>query len=103
MIMPVRCFSCGKVLGGVYEEFKERTQKGEDAGVTFIGPGPDAMRIMGSKLAAKECVKKYKILVDGPNLFYHNLIAADYLNFISGLAICSSTSADSCSLPCSNA
>ena len=30
--MPVRCFSCGKVLGGVYEEFKERTQKGEDAG-----------------------------------------------------------------------
>ncbi|MGI6589363.1 MAG: DNA-directed RNA polymerase subunit N [Candidatus Iainarchaeum sp.] len=32
MIMPVRCFSCGKVLGGVYEEFKERTQKGEDAG-----------------------------------------------------------------------
>ena len=32
MIMPVRCFSCGKVLGGVYEEFKEITQKGEDAG-----------------------------------------------------------------------
>jgi len=32
MIMPVRCFSCGKVLGGLYEEFKERTQKGEDAG-----------------------------------------------------------------------
>ncbi|HPM85529.1 MAG: DNA-directed RNA polymerase subunit N [Candidatus ainarchaeum sp.] len=32
MIMPIRCFSCGKVLGGLYEEFKERTQKGEDAG-----------------------------------------------------------------------
>ena len=32
MIMPVRCFSCGKVLGGFYEEFKERTQKGETAG-----------------------------------------------------------------------
>jgi len=30
--MPIRCFSCGKVLGGLYEEFKERTQKGEDAG-----------------------------------------------------------------------
>jgi propionyl-CoA carboxylase alpha chain len=33
----------------------------EDAGITFIGPGPEAMRIMGSKLAAKECVKKYNI------------------------------------------
>src|SRR5258708_672200 len=36
-------------------------QKTEDAGITFIGPGPEAMRIMGSKLAAKECVKKYNI------------------------------------------
>jgi DNA-directed RNA polymerase subunit N len=32
MIVPVRCFSCGKVLGGLYSEFKERTEKGEDAG-----------------------------------------------------------------------
>jgi DNA-directed RNA polymerase subunit N len=32
MIVPVRCFSCGKVLGGLYAEFKERTEKGEDAG-----------------------------------------------------------------------
>ncbi len=36
-------------------------QKVQDAGITFIGPGPEAMRIMGSKLAAKECVKKYNI------------------------------------------
>jgi propionyl-CoA carboxylase alpha chain len=27
----------------------------------FIGPNANAMRIMGSKLAAKECVKKYNI------------------------------------------
>lgn len=33
----------------------------QEAGITFIGPGPEAMRIMGSKLAAKECVKQYKI------------------------------------------
>jgi DNA-directed RNA polymerase subunit N len=32
MIVPVRCFSCGKVVGGVYTEFKERVEKGEDAG-----------------------------------------------------------------------
>jgi acetyl-CoA carboxylase biotin carboxylase subunit len=31
------------------------------AGINFIGPGPEAMLIMGSKLAAKECVKKYNI------------------------------------------
>ncbi len=36
-------------------------QKVMDAGIIFIGPGPEAMRIMGSKLAAKECVKKYNI------------------------------------------
>lgn len=36
-------------------------KKVEDAGISFIGPGADAMRIMGSKLAAKECVKKYNI------------------------------------------
>jgi len=32
-----------------------------EAGIIFIGPGPEAMKIMGSKLAAKESVKKYKV------------------------------------------
>ena len=36
-------------------------KKVEEAGINFIGPGPEAMRIMGSKLAAKDCVKKYNI------------------------------------------
>src|SRR5688572_14643141 len=35
--------------------------KAEAAGINFIGPGAEAMRIMGSKLAAKESVKKYGI------------------------------------------
>jgi len=30
MIIPVRCFSCGKVVGHLWEQFKERTEKGED-------------------------------------------------------------------------
>ncbi len=35
-------------------------------GITFIGPSPHAMRIMGSKLDAKEAVKKYNIpMVEG--------------------------------------
>lgn len=30
MIIPVRCFTCGKVIGSKYVEFKERVEKGED-------------------------------------------------------------------------
>jgi DNA-directed RNA polymerase subunit N len=30
MIIPVRCFSCGKVIGSVYEEFLRRVQSGEN-------------------------------------------------------------------------
>lgn len=33
----------------------------EKSGITFIGPRPHAIRIMGSKLAAKEAVKGYNI------------------------------------------
>jgi pyruvate carboxylase subunit A len=33
----------------------------EKAGITFIGPGSQAIEVMGSKLAAKDAVKKYNI------------------------------------------
>ena len=29
MIIPVRCFSCGKPIGHLWEEFKKRTNNGE--------------------------------------------------------------------------
>ncbi len=29
MIIPIRCFSCGKPVGHLIEEFKERQEKGE--------------------------------------------------------------------------
>ena len=29
MIIPVRCFTCGLVIGSDYERFIERTKKGE--------------------------------------------------------------------------
>ena len=31
MIIPIRCFSCGKPVAHLYEEFKERVEKGEEA------------------------------------------------------------------------
>jgi DNA-directed RNA polymerase subunit N len=30
MIIPVRCMSCGKPIGHLWEEFQERVKKGED-------------------------------------------------------------------------
>ena len=29
MIIPIRCWSCGKPIGHLWEEFKVRTEKGE--------------------------------------------------------------------------
>ncbi|OYT42655.1 MAG: DNA-directed RNA polymerase subunit N [Candidatus Aenigmarchaeota archaeon ex4484_224] len=30
MIFPVRCFSCGKVIGHLWEEYQKRVENGED-------------------------------------------------------------------------
>ncbi len=30
MIIPVRCFSCGKPVGHLWEDFKKRVEKGEN-------------------------------------------------------------------------
>ena len=30
MIVPVRCFSCGKPIAHLFEKFKERVEKGEE-------------------------------------------------------------------------
>ncbi len=31
MIIPVRCFTCGKVIGDKWEDFARRVREGEDA------------------------------------------------------------------------
>ena len=46
---------------GFLSENAAFAQQVHDAGINFIGPGAEAMRIMGSKLAAKACVKQYNI------------------------------------------
>ncbi len=30
MIIPIRCFTCGKLIGDKWEEFARRVKKGED-------------------------------------------------------------------------
>ena len=30
ILFPVRCFTCGKVIGHLYDDFKQRVENGED-------------------------------------------------------------------------
>jgi len=46
---------------GFLSENADFATKVTEAGINFIGPSPASMAIMGSKLAAKECVKQYGI------------------------------------------
>jgi len=39
MLIPVRCFTCGKVVGHLHEEFKKRVDAGEDAGKVLTSLG----------------------------------------------------------------
>ncbi|MCH2230794.1 MAG: acetyl-CoA carboxylase biotin carboxylase subunit [Crocinitomicaceae bacterium] len=51
---------------GFLSENGEFAQKVTDAGMTFIGPSPEAMALMGDKLSAKQAVKDYEVpLVPG--------------------------------------
>lgn len=46
---------------GFLSENASFARKVKEAGITFIGPSPEAMEIMGSKLGAKEAVKAFGV------------------------------------------
>ena len=46
---------------GFLSENAEFAQKVTDAGIRFIGPSPHSMKMMGSKISAKEAVKSFGI------------------------------------------
>ena len=51
---------------GFLSENAEFARKVKAAGITFIGPSPEAMEIMGDKLSAKQAVKEFNVpLVPG--------------------------------------
>ena len=51
---------------GFLSENAEFVRKATDAGITFIGPSPEAMEVMGDKLSAKQAVKNFGVpLVPG--------------------------------------
>lgn len=39
MMVPVRCFTCGAVIGQHWDAFRERTQRGDPAGVVLDSLG----------------------------------------------------------------
>jgi len=39
MIIPVRCFTCGKLIADKWEEFARRVRAGEDAGIVLDSLG----------------------------------------------------------------
>src|SRR3954468_12468949 len=46
---------------GFLSENADFARKVRDAGITFIGPSPERMDMMGDKLSAKATAKKYKV------------------------------------------
>ena len=62
---------------GFLSENADFTRKVTAAGIKFIGPSPEAMEIMGSKLAAKAAVKSYNIpMVPGTDEAIDDIAAA---------------------------
>ena len=41
MIIPVRCFSCGKPISHLWEKYKQRVESGEDSKVALDSLGVD--------------------------------------------------------------
>lgn len=62
---------------GFLSENADATRKITEAGITFIGPSPKAMELMGDKLKAKETVKDYNIpMVPGTDEAIEDVAAA---------------------------
>lgn len=63
MIIPVRCFTCGKPLGSEYKQFKERVEKGEKAKEVMDSLGVDrycCRRMLLTQVDLAEEINKFQ-------------------------------------------
>jgi len=58
MIIPVRCFSCGKVVGHLYADFKKRVDVGEDPKKVLEDLGMDRYCCRSLFLGHVDLIKK---------------------------------------------
>jgi DNA-directed RNA polymerase subunit N len=58
-MIPVRCFTCGKVIGGLWEEYKERIDAGEDPGEVLDDLGVERYCCRRMFLTHLEIVDKF--------------------------------------------
>lgn len=56
MIMPVRCFTCGKPIAQLWEDYSEKTKKGEDANKVLEKLGVERYCCKRMFLAHKEYI-----------------------------------------------
>lgn len=62
MIVPVRCFSCGKVVGSLYEEFVKRVERKENPEKALTELGIDrycCRRMLVSHVELIDDIAKY--------------------------------------------
>ena len=62
MHIPIRCFTCGKVLGQYWEEFKKKAEKGDDLEKVLDSFGLDrycCRRMLLSHEELMDDVKRY--------------------------------------------
>lgn len=58
MIIPVRCLSCGRPIGGLWEKYKERVEKGEKPRKVLDELGIDNYCCRALFLTHKDILKK---------------------------------------------
>jgi DNA-directed RNA polymerase subunit N len=58
MIIPVRCFTCGKPIGGLWEKLKEAVERGEQPGKVLDELGVDRYCCRALLLTHRDILKK---------------------------------------------
>jgi len=56
--IPIRCFTCGKPVGGLWEKYKERVEKGEQPGKVLDDLGVERYCCRTLLLTHRDIIKK---------------------------------------------